>query len=135
MEIREIRTVNEKQEQDMEVIQMESSAYKELMEKIDGIASYVRKSESRRRESDTEILLDNGQVSALLNISRRTLQRLRSEKRISYFMIRGNCRYSFSEVERLVKESVVFCDPKRLDEFKQNYMMRAGRGTPTLKKI
>ena len=134
-EIPEIRSRNEKQEHDMEVIQMESSAYRELMEKIDGIAAYVRKSENRKRESDTEILLDNEQVSALLQISKRTLQRLRSEKRISYFMIRGNCRYSFSEVERMVRESIVFCDPKRLDEFKQNYMMRTGRGVPNLKRL
>ena len=119
----------------MEVIQMESTAYKELMEKIDGIAAYVRKSESRKRESDTEILLDNEQVSALLQISKRTLQRLRSEKRISYFMIRGNCRYSFSEVERMVRNSIVFCDPKRLEEFKQNYLMRTGKRVPTMKKL
>lgn len=43
----------------MEVIQMESTAYKELMEKIDGIAAYVRKSEKRMSEENAEILLDN----------------------------------------------------------------------------
>lgn len=118
----------------MEVIQMESTAYKELMEKIDGIAAYVRKSEKRMREEDTEILLDNEQVAALLQISKRTLQRLRSEKKISYYMVRGNCRYSLSEVERLVHESIVFGDPKRLEEFKQNYMVRTGKRVPTIKK-
>ena len=77
----------------MEVIQMESSAYKELMEKIDGIAAYVRKSEKRMSEENAEVLLDNEQVAELLQISKRTLQRLRSEKKISYYMVRGNCRY------------------------------------------
>ena len=45
----------------MEVIQMESTVYKELMEKIDGIAAYVRKSEKRMSEENAEILLDNEQ--------------------------------------------------------------------------
>ena len=119
----------------MEVIQMESSAYKELMAKIDGIAAFVRKSEKRMSEESTEILLDNEQVAELLQISKRTLQRLRSDKRISYFLIRRNCRYLFSEVERLVRESTVIADPRRLEEFKQNYMMRTGKGTPTMKKL
>lgn len=119
----------------MEVIQMGSTVYKELMEKIDGIAAYVRKSEKRMSEENAEILLDNEQVAALLQISKRTLQRLRSEKKISYYMVRGNCRYSLSEVERMVRSSIVFCDPKRLEEFKQNYMMRTGKRIPTMKKL
>ena len=135
LEIHEIRIRNEKQEHDMEVIQMESTAYKELMEKIDGIAAYVRKSEKRMSEENAEILLDNEQVAALLQISKRTLQRLRSEKKISYYMVRGNCRYSLSEVERMVRSSIVFCDPKRLEEFKQNYLMRIGKRVPTMKRL
>ena len=54
----------------MEVIQMESTVHKELMEKIDGIAAYVRKSEKRMSEENAEILLDNqaGTCSSLKSI-------------------------------------------------------------------
>ena len=100
------------------------------------IVSCLRLNLSPASESiDHAILLDNEQVAALLQISKRTLQRLRSEKKISYYMVRGNCRYSLSEVERMVRSSIVFCDPKRLEEFKQNYMMRTGKRIPTMKKL
>ena len=73
----------------MEVIQMESTVYKELMEKIDGIAAYVRKSEKRMSEENAEILLDNEQVAALLQISKRTLQLLHGSWQLPLLLVRG----------------------------------------------
>lgn len=110
----------------MEIITMESSAYKELVEKIDKIAGYVRASEREKKKPDADIWLCNGEVMSLLGISRRTLQRLRDGKRIRYAIFRGACRYHFSEVSRLVEESVVACDPQRLEDFRRNYLLRTG---------
>lgn len=110
----------------MEIITIESSAYKELVAKIDSIAAYVRKSEQNKNIEPTEVWMSGKEVMSLLSISRRTLQRLRESKRIGYAIFSGACRYSLSEVERLVKESVFNCDPQSLAEFKHNYLLRTG---------
>ena len=110
----------------MEIITMESSAYKELVDKIDKIAGYVRKSEREKKETATDVWLSNEEVMSLLGISRRTLQRLRDGKRIRYAIFRGACRYHFSEVARMVEESVVECNPQRIEDFKRNYLLRTG---------
>ena len=110
----------------MEIITMESTAYKELVEKIDRIAGYVRDSERSKKGDGADVWLCNEEVMSLLGISRRTLQRLRDGGRIRYAMFRGACRYHFSEVERMVAESVVVCNPQGLEDFKRNYLLRTG---------
>ena len=62
----------------MEIITMESTAYKELVEKIDRIAGYVRDSERSKKGDGADVWLCNEEVMSLLGISRRTLQRLRA---------------------------------------------------------
>lgn len=109
---------------------MESSAYRELVEKIDKIAGYVRENERAKKKDTPEAWLGNREVMSLLGVSRRTLQRLRESGRIGYAIFRGTCRYPFSEVERLIKESTYNCNPRTLEEFKQNYLLRTG-GKPS----
>ena len=112
----------------MEIITMESSAYKELVDKIDKIAGYVRESERAKKKDAPEVWLSKEEVMTLLGISRRTLQRLRDSRRIGYAIFRGACRYRLSEVERLIGESVIDCNPQRLEDFKRNYRLRTGEG-------
>lgn len=113
---------------DMEIITMESAAYKELTAKIDLIAGYVRQSEEKKNEKAAEIWMSSKELKGLLGISTRTLQRLRDNKRISYAIFGGACRYPVSEVERLVKESIFNCDAHTIEEFKRNYLLRTGGG-------
>lgn len=108
----------------MEIITIESAAYKELVAKIDSIAGYVRKSERKKSEDTTDGWISGKELMSLLSISPRTLQRLRDSKRIGYAIFRGACRYPLSEVERLVKDSLYTCDPQTLEEFKHNYRLR-----------
>ena len=105
----------------MDVITMEATAYKELIRKIEKIADYVFKKESKPNEEE-EIWLDNQEVANLLRISTKTLQRLRKENLISYSMLRGRCRYKLSEIERGLKEKIIVCDPHTLDEFRRNFL-------------
>ena len=49
---------------------MESSAYKELVEKIDKIAGYVRDSEREKKKPDADVWLCNEEVMSLLGIAR-----------------------------------------------------------------
>lgn len=113
---------------DMEIITMESAAYKELTAKIDLIAGYVRQSEEKKNEKAAEVWMSSKELKGLLGISTRTLQRLRDNKRISYAIFGGACRYPVSEVERLVKESIYNCDARTVEEFKRNYLLRTGGG-------
>ena len=92
----------------MDVITMEATAYKELIRKIEKIADYVFKKESKPNEEE-EIWLDNQEVANLLRISTKTLQR-------------GRCRYKLSEIERGLNEKIIVCDPHTLDEFRRNFL-------------
>ena len=105
----------------MDVITMEATAYKELIRKIEKIADYVFKKESKPNEEE-EIWLDNQEVANLLRISTKTLQRLRKENLISYSMLRGRCRYKLSEIERGLNEKIIVCDPHTLDGFRRNFL-------------
>lgn len=53
----------------MDVITMEATAYKELIRKIEKIADYVFKKESKPNEEE-EIWLDNQEVANLLRINK-----------------------------------------------------------------
>ena len=112
----------------MEIITMESAAYKDIVGRIEEIASHVRKHNPERREQETAGL-DSREVMRLLSVSRRTLQRLRDEKRIRYVIIRGSCRYPPNEVERIIRENVIRASPERLEELRHNYLLRTGGKT------
>ena len=70
------------------------------------------------QRNDTACLLDSREVMRLLCVSRRTLQRLRDEKRIGYVIIRGDCRYPPEEVERIIRENAVKTSPEKPEELK-----------------
>ena len=108
----------------MEIITIENTAHRELMEKIDRIHDYIRQSETMRAEKKPEKLLTSEQMMELLQISKRTLQRLRSDKEIGYSFVRGRCRYPLSEVERLMEDNRIIDDPQGLDEFKHNHQIK-----------
>ena len=112
----------------MEIITLESSAYKELIGRIDRISAYIEKQEKQRQEQSdrTEVWLTTRQVMAMLNISRRTPQRMRDSNRIAYSFAGHNCRYHIKEVERFIREGIIIGDPERLEEFKHNYKARMG---------
>jgi len=111
----------------MEVITMDSRAYKNLVEKIDKISTFVVKCEAGiKPQSNDEIWLDSQEVANLLRISTRTLQRLRAENLISYAILRGRCLYKLSEIERGLNERLITCDPHTLEEFRKNYLLSNG---------
>ena len=109
----------------MEVITIESEAYKSLVSKIEKIAGYVAEAQLPSEEKK-EAWLDSNQLAEALGISTRTLQRLRDENLISYSMLRGRCMYKLSEVERCLEERTIRCKPQTLEDFRKNYLMRTG---------
>lgn len=110
----------------MEIITLESSAYKELIGRIERISSYIEKREKQKEErsKETNVWLTTRQVMAMLNISERTLQRMRNAGRIAYSFAGHNCRYHIEEVERFIREGIIIGDPEKLEEFRHNYKAR-----------
>ena len=108
----------------MKVITIESSAFTALTEQIAEIAVYVR------AVSGESMLLTTREAAHLLNVSTRTLQRMRSEQRIGYIVLRGKCRYRRSEIDRLLADCTVAEDAATLTELKRNHTLRTGGGKP-----
>lgn len=105
----------------MEVITIESKAYKEMVSKIDNIARYVKE----HSENEHEGWVDNHDVCNFLNISMRTLQRLRTQKLINYSIIRGKTYYKLSEIERMLNENLIKSNPQGFRELLDNYYKNA----------
>jgi len=93
---------------DMEVITIDSKAYKELIEKIDSIADYIRNKDAQNiSEELDEVWVDSYEVCTFLRISERTLQRLRTNNLISYSTLSGKTYYSIGEIKRVLTERLV----------------------------
>ena len=73
----------------MKVITIESSAFTALTEQIAEIAVYVRAVSGESKGESSDMLLTTREAAHLLNVSTRTLQRMRSEQRIAYVVLRG----------------------------------------------
>jgi hypothetical protein len=91
----------------MEVITIESQAYRELAAKINMIAKFVADSQTQKGEEDIDGWVDSYEVCTFLKTSARTLQRLRASRAVSYSLIRGKTFYKISEIRRLLNENVI----------------------------
>ena len=78
----------------MEVITIDSQAYKELVSKINAIAKFVVDHQDDDTVNPDEMWVDSYEVCTFLKISERTLQRLRSNRLISYSIISGKSYYT-----------------------------------------
>ena len=110
----------------MKVITMESSAYKEMMAQIANIAGYIREArdEKKRKRETEDKLLDTAQAAKMLNVSKRTMQRMRTDHRIEYVVVRGSCRYRLSEILRLLEDNTVRNEEGTIDTLFHNHHPR-----------
>jgi len=100
----------------MEVITIESAAFKDLTAKINTIARYVTILQTKMEEETEDGWVDSYEVCTFLKISEKTLQRLRSANAISYSRIRGKNFYRISDIQHLLNENII----RRPDEHFQN---------------
>lgn len=91
----------------MEVITVEAKAYKELVAKINTIAQFVADYQSVNTINPEEEWIDSFEVCSFLNISQRTLQRLRSKGAITYSVIAGKTYYTIAEIKRMLNERLI----------------------------
>ena len=105
----------------MDVITIESQAYKELVTKINAIAKFVVDHQDDDTVNPDEMWVDSYEVCTFLKISERTLQRLRTKGLISYSIISGKTYYTIAEVKRMLKERLVKSTQEALDNLIQSH--------------
>jgi hypothetical protein len=107
----------------MEVITIESQAYKELISKINTIAKFVIEQQPKDDEKHDDGWVDSYEVCTFLKISSRTLQRLRATRAVNYSLIRGKTFYRISEIKRLLDENVVRRSDECMQELVENHKL------------
>lgn len=80
----------------MEVITIESKAFKQLMEKLNALFDYVSSLKPPAKDEDDN-WVDSREICDFLKISERTLQRLRTNGKISYTNLGGKYYYEWIE--------------------------------------
>jgi len=109
----------------MEVITIESQAFKDLTTKINTIAKFVSAIQSKAEEQPEDGWVDSYEVCTFLKISSKTLQRLRSANAISYSPIRGKNFYRISEIQRLLNENIIRRSDEHLQDLIKNHQLHA----------
>jgi len=109
----------------MDVITIESQAYKELVTKINSIAKFVIDHQDDDTTNPDEMWVDSYEVCTFLKISERTLQRLRSNRIISYSVISGKSYYTISEIKRMLNERKIRSNDECMNDLINNYKLHA----------
>jgi hypothetical protein len=91
----------------MEVITIESQAFKDLTAKINTIAKFVAALQQKAEEEPSDGWVDSYEVCTFLKISAKTLQRLRAANCITFSRIRGKNYYRISEIQRLPNNNII----------------------------
>ena len=110
---------------DMDVITMESKAYKELDNKITAIADYIFNRLEAEKPNEDDMWVDSYEVCTFLKISEKTLQRLRVSGNIAYSNIRGRYFYKVSEIRRMLEERLVKSNKENIDNLIANHQLYA----------
>ena len=75
----------------------------QLMERFDKIEKMLERQNKMKECLDGDTLLDNYDLSKLLGVTHRTLDRYRQKKLIRYYMIDGRTYYKASEINDFLK--------------------------------
>ena len=107
----------------MDVITVESKAFKELEAKINAIADYVLNKQEADNINEDEIWVDSYEVCTFLKISDKTLQRLRVSGTIAYSNIRGRYFYKIGEIKRMLEERLIKSNSEYLNDLVTNHKL------------
>ena len=78
-----------------------------LIERTDLLENRVHALLKRQNVLEGEVLLDNQDLCFLLKVSKRSLQRYRSEGKLKYKQLEQKTYYSESEVKEFIKRNLV----------------------------
>lgn len=103
----------------MKVITIEDEAYKRLVRKIDRVYNYIKEQSDKDAvplPDTAQIWIGNEEAAEILEISQRTLQRLRSNGEITYSIRGGKARYTLQEIQRLITGRIVVSKYRQEDD-------------------
>ncbi len=106
----------------MNVITIESEAFKALVDKIESLSQVF--DTNQQKVNPDEAWVDSDDVCLYLKISQRTLQRLRSSGKITYSTIGGKTYYTISEIKKLLESRKIRSQVDTVDELRQEYQKR-----------
>ena len=89
----------------MEVITIESRAFKQLMDKLEALSEYVYSMEPSV-ENEDENWVGSQDICRFLKISERTLQRLRANGKITSCM-GGKYYYQIGQIRKLLRAHII----------------------------
>lgn len=107
----------------MEVITIESRAFKQLIDKLEALSEYVHSME-RPVENEDEIWVGSQDICQFLRISERTLQRLRTNGKITYSCLGGKYYYQISQIKKLLNENIIKSSDDCLRELVEHHQQR-----------
>ena len=105
----------------MEVITIESQAFRDLSKQINTIAKFVSALQAKAEEEPADGWVDSYEVCTFLKVSAKTLQRLRAANCVNYSRIRGKIFYRISEIQRLLNENVIRRSEEHLSDLIKNH--------------
>ena len=90
---------------------IDSVAFLSLTEQISEISQFVQKAneaiQAQVAQQALKPMLNSEEAAKMLGISKRTLQRMRTENRIAFVMIGGQCRYHQHEIQKMIDERTI----------------------------
>lgn len=105
----------------MSYVLIDERRLEKISEGIAFIADFIHSIFEEKTKRDTDRLLDNTETAELLNISKRTLARMREKGSIAYSIVEGSCRYSYQDIWETVERLKIKSAPKIQTEFEHNY--------------
>ena len=109
----------------MEVITIDSQAFKELSAKINMIAQFVADMQEKANAEPEDSWVDSYEVCTFLKVGERTLQRLRSQRLVNFTLIRGKTFYRISEIKRLMEDNIIRRSDENLQDLITNHRLYA----------
>lgn len=90
----------------MEIITIESKAFRQLMDKLEALSEYVYSME-RPVENEDENWVGSQDICRFLKISERTLQRLRANGKITYSCMGRKYYYQIGQIRKLLRAHII----------------------------
>ena len=105
----------------MSYVLIDEKRLERISEGITFIADFIRSIFEEKTKRDTDRLLTNTEAAELLNVSTRTLARMRANGRIAYSIVEGSCRYSYNDIWDAAERCKIKSAPRIQAEFEHNY--------------
>lgn len=106
----------------MDEITIDRQQFEELNKKVDKIYQFIKRFEDQAPPSEDEPWLDTFELCNILHISPKTLYRYRKKNLIPHTLLGDKPRYFPSQIYRVLKNKIIKCDPKYINDFYQNYI-------------